>query len=230
MAPADGGQAASPWLQRLLLLLPFVGIVGVFVYDGFSWCRYARTQASFDSLKQGTCVMNASDYHTPLLPLKEYFSYPLLGTFGVPHSAWTRVPCKVDLEVFDAQGSSVPVGKHRTLVYFTYWQHYVVDVIHDTCYFLVPEQAKAGHFACSYELNPQGAVDQGVFIGSLEELPKYPQLFLAKATGLSLCTLGPIAIIMCLCARGAIRRRTAAAREAETTLASKSDEPLLAGA
>uniref|UniRef100_A0A7S1MMX4 Uncharacterized protein n=1 Tax=Alexandrium catenella TaxID=2925 RepID=A0A7S1MMX4_ALECA len=230
--PEDGG-AASPWLRRFLILIPFVGVLAVLVYNAFFWYRYATAQVAFDSMEQGTCVLNSPGYSVPWNYLKSYHSYPLAGTFGMAHSAWTKVPCDVNLTVFDAHGSRLPPSSPgRTLVYFTYWQHLVIDVIHDTCSRLVPKQAQAGRFDCSFNLDAERSVSQGVYIGSMDELPDYPDLYLMKAAGLSTCTLGPIALLICFCAKGAMKRhrRSVAAREADSSDLRNTGKPLLAGA
>eukprot|EP00414_Alexandrium_minutum_P003523 CAMPEP_0113821042 /NCGR_PEP_ID=MMETSP0328-20130328/1540_1 /TAXON_ID=39455 /ORGANISM="Alexandrium minutum" /LENGTH=224 /DNA_ID=CAMNT_0000788973 /DNA_START=66 /DNA_END=737 /DNA_ORIENTATION=+ /assembly_acc=CAM_ASM_000350 len=217
MATSQDGSPSNPWLQRVLLLIPFVGVLAVLIYNVFSWYRYFAAQAFFDNMEEGMCVLNSLEYRVPLL-LKEYYYYPLLGTFGMPNSSWTQVPCDVNLTIFNTHGSKLALSPGRTLVYFTYWQRWVIDVIHDTCSKLVPAQAQAGRFACSFEVDAQGLVSQGVYIGSPDTIPRYPALYLMKAAGLSTCTLGPILLILFCCARGAMnRRRSTAAREVDSS-------------
>mmetsp|Transcript_22436 Transcript_22436/g.30361 ORF Transcript_22436/g.30361 Transcript_22436/m.30361 type:complete len:233 (-) Transcript_22436:95-793(-) len=231
--PREDNGAGNIWMRRLLFIIPLVGILGVVFYNGYFWYRYVHTEEFFDSMVEGTCELISADYKVPLLMPKIYYYYPLLGTLGMPHSSWTTVPCKTNLTVFDAHGSELRGSEALTLTYFTYWQGFVVDVILDTCSRLVPKQEKAGRFACSFALDARGTVAQGVYVGSKEELPKYPALFLMKAAGMSFCTLGPIALLLCCCAKGALKRhRQAEAREqpAEHADLKGVAEPLLAGA
>jgi len=224
--PQDG--TTSPWLRRIIYAIPFVGVIAVLIYNGFSWSRYLNAQVSFDRMQEGTCALGSPDYRLPF-QLKTYYYYPLLGTFGMANSSWTEVPCKVNISVYSVDGSRLPLHPGRTLVYFIYWQHFVIDVIHDTCSRLVPKQVQAGRFACSFVIDSEGLVAQGVYVSSKAYLPRYPALFLMKAAGLSLCTLGPIAILMCCCARGAMRRHGAStAREAVASDPGGCSKPLLA--
>mmetsp|Transcript_95439 Transcript_95439/g.269698 ORF Transcript_95439/g.269698 Transcript_95439/m.269698 type:complete len:231 (-) Transcript_95439:127-819(-) len=215
------------WAQRLLLALPFLVIFGLLVFNVFSWMRFIRTEVAFHHLADGTCELEDADFRTPLLDLKVYYNYP--WSFGRANTSWTNVPCMTDLKVFDTEGHEIPTKHKRTKLYFTYWQGPIPDVIFDTCPRLVPKQAKVGRFSCSYKLDANGVISEGVYVGDTGSLPNYPMLYLMKASGLSACTLGPVLLLLCCCARGWLRRRAQTATSAREA-SPLGREPLLAAA
>mmetsp|Transcript_34231 Transcript_34231/g.94563 ORF Transcript_34231/g.94563 Transcript_34231/m.94563 type:complete len:229 (-) Transcript_34231:58-744(-) len=224
--PLDSSPVAI-WLQRALVLLPVLGVVAVVAYNAFFWYRYASVEAIFSHMTEGSCMIQSpQDYEVPLLRLKRYYYYPLSGSLGMANSSWTEVPCNAHLAVFNAQGTEIRTRPGRTLILFTYWQSFVIDVVHDTCSRLIPKEV--GRFSCCFTENEHGVVSDGVYVGSKQSLPDYPRLFLMKAAGLSTCTLVPVALLIFCCAKGALKRRgTAQLREVRSADANSTCQPFL---
>jgi len=105
-------------------------------------------------------------------------------------------------------------GEHhltgRTTLHFIYWQGLLWNYLKDSCQNLVPKEAEANNFDCAYVPGAEGSGIDVAFVGKVENLPHLARLLLMKALGLSVLTLGPIALILMATLRGAAQARQVA--------------------
>lgn len=215
------------WLQRILLILPLVGILGVVGYNVEFWYRFVQYDSDFNHMDDGQCELNSAEYSTSVLHLKVYWYYPVLGTIGWPKSAWTNVPCYAHVKALDSQGTEVRTGSKKTLLLFTYWQGWAPNFVTDTCHNMIPELAKKGRFDCTFDSSQE--YTDSVYVGRREELPNYPLLFGMKAAGLTFCTLAPLVLLACCCYKGHLDRARTRFRVRTDFREAVAREPLCGG-
>eukprot|EP00933_Yihiella_yeosuensis_P051083 TRINITY_DN48927_c0_g1_i1.p1 TRINITY_DN48927_c0_g1~~TRINITY_DN48927_c0_g1_i1.p1 ORF type:complete len:231 (-),score=37.25 TRINITY_DN48927_c0_g1_i1:148-792(-) len=170
-------------------------LAGVLCWNFWFWSRAIQAEKLSKSLEDATCKLLSDEYDSGW---KMGWTIPFVGP------SWTDVPCRVGLKIFPSSGSEI---EERTELHFTYYQGAIWEYVKDRCRELVPSQLKAGRFDCAYAPGPDGAAT--VFVGKASSLPKLPMLLFMKAAGLSLCTLGPLVLILGSTLRGYLRGASA---------------------
>mmetsp|Transcript_53567 Transcript_53567/g.100404 ORF Transcript_53567/g.100404 Transcript_53567/m.100404 type:complete len:211 (-) Transcript_53567:98-730(-) len=169
----------------------------VIFLNAYFWWRFIDARELRQELQNGTCEILSPDKYTS--GWKMGWSFPITGP------SWTDVPCYVQLKAHSADQTVIG----RTNLHFTYWQGIVWEYLQDSCSKLIPKHADS--FACAFAIDDHGGL-QTAYAGQRSDLPQLPLLFLMKACGLSVLTLGPFALICIGTTRGAVRAREISAK------------------